>query len=104
MVFDAARSRREFVLFGSDYAFATLGAAATKLATQEAPRITFRFKPHTPDITENAVDVLRTADGIILPRGLPARPAARRRHRGFLGVRGLPRATLASATPSLSTT
>lgn len=69
VVFDAARSRREFVLFGSDYAFATLGAAATKIASQEAPRITFRFKPHSPDTTENAVDVLRTADGIILPRG-----------------------------------
>lgn len=62
-------STREFTIFGSDYAFATVGQAAARLASVSAPGVRFRFELHTPAIVEDAENQLRLADGILIPHG-----------------------------------
>lgn len=62
-------STREFVIYGSDYAFATVGQAATQLAAENAPGVRFRFELHTPVIVEEAAARLRSADGVLIPHG-----------------------------------
>jgi DNA-binding transcriptional LysR family regulator len=66
---DPRESRREFSVYGSDYAFATIGRVATDLAAERAPGVKFRFRHHTPAIVEDAATHLRRADGILLPHG-----------------------------------
>lgn len=67
--FDPSQTTREFTVFGSDYSFATLGRTVTMLASQRAPHVRFRFRQHAPLIVEDAVNVLRIADAMILPHG-----------------------------------
>lgn len=57
------------MIYGTDYAFATLGQRVTALATVRAPHVRFQLLQHTPAIVENASDGLRTADAILLPHG-----------------------------------
>lgn len=62
-------STREFIIFGSDYAFATVGSAVSQLAAEEAPGVRFRFELHTPAIIDDATNRLRSADGVLIPHG-----------------------------------
>ncbi|QKJ21261.1 LysR family transcriptional regulator [Microbacterium hominis] len=62
-------STREFSVYGSDYAFATIGAAISKLAAERGLGITFRFMLHSPTIVEDAPVRLRSADAMIMPHG-----------------------------------
>jgi len=66
---DPAESTREFTIYGSDYSFATIGHIVTALARERAPRVRFRFVQHTPPIIEDAVNQLRSADGLMMPHG-----------------------------------
>ncbi len=67
--FDATTSTREFTVYGSDYAFATVGAAVANGVRETAPGIRFRFVHHTPAIVEDPMQSLRTVDGMLLPHG-----------------------------------
>lgn len=62
-------SVREFSIYGSDYGFATIGAAASRLAKQVAPDVRFRFVLHTTAIVEDAASALRSVDAMIIPHG-----------------------------------
>ncbi|WP_336853503.1 LysR family transcriptional regulator [Sinomonas albida] len=68
-VFDPATSTREFQIYGSDYAFATIGSRVSTAVKEVAPSVRFRFMQHTPTIVEDRLDTLRTVDGIVLPHG-----------------------------------
>ncbi|WP_308492037.1 LysR family transcriptional regulator [Microbacterium terrisoli] len=65
----ADSSTREFTLYGSDYAFSTVGAVASRLAAQRAPGVRFRFMLHTPPVVEDAANRLRSVDGLLMPHG-----------------------------------
>lgn len=67
--FDASASTREFVVYGSDYAFATVGAAVANGVRETAAGIRFRFVHHSPAIVEDPMHSLRTVDGMLLPHG-----------------------------------
>ena len=67
--FDASTSNREFTVYGSDYAFATVGAAVANGVRRAAPGIRFRFVQHSPAIVEDPMNSLRTVDGMLLPHG-----------------------------------
>jgi len=67
--FDASTSSREFTVYGSDYAFATVGAAVANGVRAVAPGIRFRFVQHSPAIVEDPMNSLRTVDGMLLPHG-----------------------------------
>lgn len=64
-----ATAVREFSLYGSDYAFATVAPIASRLAAEEAPGIRFRFMQITPAITEEGEQRLRSVDGFLMPHG-----------------------------------
>lgn len=64
-----SESTREFSVYGSDYGFATIGAAVARLAAKRAPGIRFRFMLHNPTVVEDAPNRLRSADAMILPHG-----------------------------------
>lgn len=64
-----AESTREFSIYGSDYAFVTLGTIVSRLAAERAPGVRFRFSLHNPAIVEDAANRLRSADGMVLPHG-----------------------------------
>ena len=67
--FDASTSSREFTVYGSDYAFATVGAAVANGVRRTVPGIRFRFVQHSPAIVEDPMNSLRTVDGMLLPHG-----------------------------------
>jgi LysR family nod box-dependent transcriptional activator len=62
-------STREFSIYGSDYGFATIGTAVSRLAAESAPGVRFRFMLHNPSIVEDVVNRLRSADGMVIPHG-----------------------------------
>ncbi|QAY59283.1 LysR family transcriptional regulator [Microbacterium protaetiae] len=62
-------STREFTLYGSDYAFSTVGVVVSRLAAERAPGVRFRFMLHTPPIVEDAANRLRAVDGLLIPHG-----------------------------------
>ncbi|WP_345800771.1 LysR family transcriptional regulator [Microbacterium sp. AZCO] len=62
-------STREFSIYGSDYGFATMGKAVSRLAAEEAPGVRFRFMLHNPSIVDDAVTRLRSVDGMVIPHG-----------------------------------
>lgn len=62
-------STREFSIYGSDYGFATIGKAVSRLAAEEAPGVRFRFMLHNPSIVDDAVNRLRSVDGMVIPHG-----------------------------------
>lgn len=63
------KSTREFTVLGSDYGFATIGAAVSKLAAEAAPGVRFRFRMHNPSIVEDAIAQLRSVDAMMIPHG-----------------------------------
>ncbi|HWI31910.1 MAG TPA: LysR family transcriptional regulator [Microbacterium sp.] len=63
------QSTREFSIYGSDYAFATIGTAASALATERAPGVRFRFMLHNPLIIDDIGNRLRSVDGMLIPHG-----------------------------------
>lgn len=67
--FDPAGGGREFRLLGSDYAMAVIGQAVSHLFTQRAPALRLRITPHSNAIVDNAAEMLRTVDGMLLPHG-----------------------------------
>lgn len=72
---DPTTSTREFSVYGSDHAFATIGRRASLIAEREAPGARLRFTLHNEAIVEAMAERLRTTDAMILPhgfaRGLP---------------------------------
>ncbi|GAA3216101.1 LysR family transcriptional regulator [Microbacterium terregens] len=62
-------STREFSVYGSDYAFATVGAAAMAWAAERAPGVRFRFKLHNPTVIDEVDTRLRSVDGLLIPHG-----------------------------------
>jgi LysR family nod box-dependent transcriptional activator len=66
---DPSSSTREFSIYGSDYAFTVIGPEVLRLASEQAPGVTFRFELHNPTIVEDAEAQLRTMDGLLLPHG-----------------------------------
>lgn len=67
--FDPATSTREFTLYGSDYAFASLCSRVSTQVKLVAPGVRFRFMHHTTAIVEDAMQTLRGVDGMLLPHG-----------------------------------
>lgn len=68
--FDPSQSSREFTVYGSDYSFATVGRIVTRLARERAPQVRFHFRQHSPAIVDDAVNVLRVVDAMIVPHGV----------------------------------
>lgn len=66
---DASESTREFVIYGADYSFVTIGHRVSALAAERAPGVRFRFSLHNPPFVEDAMHGLRAADGILIPHG-----------------------------------
>ena len=66
---DATEGTREFTIYGSDYAFVTVGHRVAALAAQRAPGVHFRFSLHTPSFIEDVTHRMRTADGLLIPHG-----------------------------------
>jgi LysR family nod box-dependent transcriptional activator len=62
-------STREFSIYGSDYGFATIGSEVSRLAAETAPGVRFRFMLHNPSIVDDALNRLRSADGMVIPHG-----------------------------------
>ncbi|MDQ0642792.1 LysR family transcriptional regulator [Microbacterium murale] len=62
-------SAREFSIYGSDYAFATIGAAVSALAAERAPGVRFRFMLHSPTVIDELDTRLRSVDGLLIPHG-----------------------------------
>lgn len=62
-------STREFSIYGSDYGFATIGAAVSRLAADRGLGIRFRFMLHNPAVVEDAAARLRSTDALIMPHG-----------------------------------
>jgi LysR family nod box-dependent transcriptional activator len=62
-------STREFSVYGSDYGFATIGRAVSKLASEKAPGVRFRFLLHNQAIVEDATNRLRSVDAMVIPHG-----------------------------------
>jgi LysR family nod box-dependent transcriptional activator len=62
-------STREFSVYGSDYGFATIGTEVSRLATQRAPGVRFRFMLHNPAIVDEVSTRLRAVDGMLIPHG-----------------------------------
>jgi LysR family transcriptional regulator, nod-box dependent transcriptional activator len=66
---DPSESTREFSIYGSDHGLYVFGPTVAELAAERAPGVRFRFMNHTPDIVEDASNVLRSVDGMLLPHG-----------------------------------
>ncbi len=62
-------STREFSVYGSDYGFATIGAAVSRVAARSAPGVRFRFMLHNTSIVDDAVNSLRSVDAMVIPHG-----------------------------------
>lgn len=62
-------STREFSVYGSDYGFATIGTAISRLAAEKAPGVRFRFALHNPSVVEDAANRLRSVDALMIPHG-----------------------------------
>ncbi|MFV2196843.1 LysR family transcriptional regulator [Nocardiopsis sp. LOL_012] len=68
-LWDPRQSTREFLVYGSDHAFATIAHRVSRLARTKAPGVRFRFQLHTPAVVEDAENRLRSADAMVLPHG-----------------------------------
>lgn len=64
--FDPRTTEREFVVHLSDYAALVIGGAIAEFLAGAAPRATLRIAPLTP--AKSIRDVLRHADGVVLPQ------------------------------------
>jgi DNA-binding transcriptional LysR family regulator len=68
-VFDPSQGGRDFRVLGSDYAMAVVGQAVGRLFQERAPGLRLRMIHHSTELIDHAAEVLRTVDGILLPRG-----------------------------------
>lgn len=66
---DPLEADREFVIYGSDYAFTTIGPTVSRLASTVAPGVTMRFEVLTPSVVDDAPTWLRGSDAMLLPHG-----------------------------------
>ncbi len=64
-----SESTREFSVYGSDYGFATIGAAVSRIAARTAPGVRFRFMLHNTPIVDDAANSLRSVDAMVIPHG-----------------------------------
>lgn len=64
-----SQSSREFSVYGSDYAFATIGTVVARLASERTEGVRFRFLLHNQTVVEDAPNRLRSTDAMILPHG-----------------------------------
>lgn len=64
-----SQSNREFSVYGSDYAFATIGTVVARLASERTEGVRFRFLLHNQTVVEDAPNRLRSTDAMILPHG-----------------------------------
>lgn len=62
-------STREFSVYGSDHAIATVGAAVLKLVSDRGLGVTFRFMVHSTPIVDDAAVRLRSVDAMLIPHG-----------------------------------
>ncbi|GHE06940.1 LysR family transcriptional regulator [Klenkia taihuensis] len=67
--FDASSSAREFTIMVSDYAAMVLGGAVTTVVAQQAPHVRIRLLEISVQAMTNAMETLRTVDGVVLPHG-----------------------------------
>jgi DNA-binding transcriptional LysR family regulator len=67
--FDPATSTREFSLLMSDYAVAVLGRDLAALLTDEAPNARLRVAAQTPNLVDQAAQVLAGVDLLLIPHG-----------------------------------
>lgn len=67
---EPSESAREFLIYGSDYGFTTIGRVVSELAAERAPGVRFRFALHNPLIVEDAANRLRAADAMVIPHGI----------------------------------
>ncbi|TQS43322.1 LysR family transcriptional regulator [Cryptosporangium phraense] len=70
--FDPAKIEREFTIVTSDYAAAVFGPLMTRRVAERAPGVRLRFQQTSPAAVDNAQDMLRSVDGILLPHGFLA--------------------------------
>ncbi len=56
-------------IYGSDYGFATIGAAVSRVAARTAPGVRFRFMLHNTPIVDDAANSLRSVDAMVIPHG-----------------------------------
>ena len=68
--FDPAASRREFSVVMSDYALTVLGPAVSALIDQQAPHVRLHIRPTTRENVDQAAEMLRTTDLLVLPHGI----------------------------------
>lgn len=68
-IWTPTESTREFSIYGSDYGFATIGAAVSRVAARTAPGVRFRFMLHNASIVEDAANTLRSVDAMVIPHG-----------------------------------
>jgi len=63
-------SERQFTVYASDYAIATIGPTVSRLAREEAPGVSFRFAQTSPSALEDTVVHLQGVDALIVPHGV----------------------------------
>jgi len=66
---DPRHSEREFSVYMSDYGMSTVAPIVARISRAIAPDIRFRFVLHNPAIVDDAMERLRTVDGIVMPHG-----------------------------------
>ena len=67
--FEPATSRREFDLYLSDYAASVLAVPLGRLIRAESADVRLRIQQLRPGIVDDAANVLRDHDGIVVPHG-----------------------------------
>lgn len=67
--FDPAASEREFTVLTSDYGIAVLGSGIAGLLAEEAPGTRLRLTPNTPQLVDDAAQVLINTDLMLIPHG-----------------------------------
>lgn len=68
-VFDPATSQRTFTVLASDYPIAVLGEHVGRILDETAPHMRLRLERHSTTMVQNAHEVLRDVDGLVLPHG-----------------------------------
>ena len=69
---DAEHAIREFSVYMSDYALCTIAPIVSRIASVEAPGVRFRFLLQGSKIIDEANELLRSVDALVLPHGLLA--------------------------------
>lgn len=67
---NASESTREFTIYGSDYALATIAPRVSRVACAQAPGVRFRFVPTSSPTIDDIMLRLASLDGVLLPHGV----------------------------------